>query len=104
MTDSLYYFLAVIIGGVMGYGFGKIQMLAQERYTRLQKSRGSKSGMTIIPGSLQRTSLFLLLLILIQIGLPALFAGNIQWLVSAGVLIGYGWTLLQKLRERIQSS
>ena len=92
--------VALIVGSIIGFGFGKIQLLAQQRYAKKQTSGALKSGMVIIPGSIQRTAIFLLALALIQIGLPFLFNGNIQWLVSAGILLGYGWTLLQQLRKR----
>ena len=99
-TNGLIYASAIIIGAIVGFAFGKIQHLAQQRYLKRQTAGNLKSGGNIIPGSMQRVALFLIVLVLIQIGLPVLFTGNIQWLVSAGVVLGYGWTLLQQLRKR----
>jgi hypothetical protein len=101
ISDGLVFFAALVTGGAAGYGFGKIQEYARERYAKKQNSGNLNSGLSVIPGSLQRTAGFLLVLVLIQAGLPFLFKGNIQWIVSAGVITGYGLTLMQQLRKRI---
>jgi len=32
------------------------------------------------------------------------FEGNLQWAVSAGIVVGYGFIFYQQLRRRINSS
>jgi hypothetical protein len=100
MSEGLVFFAALATGGAAGYGFGKIQEYARERYAKRQNKGSLNSGFSVIPGSLQRTAGFLLVLVLIQGVLPFLFEGNIQWIVSAGVVTGYGLTLMQQLRKR----
>ena len=90
----------VILGGVIGFVFGSIQKAALERHRKFQKEGDLKSGWAIIPGSMGRTALLLAILGAVQLACPMFFDGsNIQWMVSAGVVIGYGWTLLQQLRR-----
>jgi len=101
LKDSLIFIAALIIGGGAGYGFGKMQDIARARYNKRQSAGKLKSGLTVIPGSMQRTAVFLLLLVLLQLILPFLFEGNIQWIVSAGVVVGYGYTLAQQLKNRV---
>lgn len=100
LIDGLMYVGAVLIGSIIGFAFGKIQNIARERYLKRQENGNFRNGTVVIPGSMQRVAMFLIVLVLIQIAVPILFAGNIQWIVSAGVVLGYGWTLLQQLRER----
>ena len=90
----------VILGGVIGFVFGSIQNAALARHRKLQKEGDLKSGWAIMPGSMRRTAFLLVILGGVQLACPMFFDGsNIQWLVSAGVVIGYGWTLLQQLRH-----
>jgi len=90
----------VIIGGVIGFIFGSIQNAALERNRKLQKEGDLKSGWAIMPGSMGRTALLVAILGAVQLACPMFFDGsNIQWMVSAGVVVGYGWTLLQQLRR-----
>jgi hypothetical protein len=100
LKDSLVFIAALITGGAAGYGFGKMQDIARARYYKKQNAGKLKNSLTVIPGSMQRTAVFLLLLVLLQLILPFLFEGNIQWIVSAGVILGYGYTLLQQLKNR----
>jgi hypothetical protein len=90
----------LILGAVIGLGFGMIQNVALLRHKKLQHDGKLKSGWAIMPGSMQRTALLIIALAAVQIACPMLFEGdNMQWLVSAGVVVGYGWTLLQQLRQ-----
>jgi hypothetical protein len=90
----------IILGGVIGFIFGSIQNAALARHRKLQKEGDLKSGWSIMPGSMRRTAFLLAIFGAVQLACPMFFDGsNIQWLVSAGVVIGYGWTLLQQLRH-----
>ena len=104
LINGLIYFAAITVGVIVGFAFGKMQEIARERYLKKQKSGKLSSGAGIIPGSMQRIALFLVVLVLIQVGLPMLFEGNIQWMVSAGVIVGYGWTLLQQFKKKASYS
>jgi len=100
MLQTLLPITGVILGGVIGYIFGSIQNAALARHRKLQKEGSLKTGWAIMPGSMRRTAFLLIILAAIQLACPMFFDGsNIQWLVSAGVVIGYGWTLLQQLRR-----
>ncbi|HTR80712.1 MAG TPA: hypothetical protein VMM58_03710 [Bacteroidota bacterium] len=89
------------LGGVAGYAFGAFQTAARERNRRLQNGGQLKSNWLIMPGSMTRIALLLILLTSFQLIFPFLFAENgIQWVVSAGVIVGYGWTLLQQIKHR----
>lgn len=87
----------LIFGGAIGFGFGTIQNIAALR----NEKRQQHSGWRLMPGSMSRVAFLLLALALVQILMPMLFTGNVQWLVSTGVVISYGWTLYQKLRRRM---
>ena len=92
--------LAIIIGGIIGIFFGSIQNAALLRNKKLQENGKLKNGWLIMPGSFSRIAILLIVLIIIQIGIPVFFEGNFQWLVSAGILIGYGLTFVKKLKQR----
>ncbi len=92
--------LAFIAGGLIGLAFGAVQHIAKQRYeNRLQRGKFS-TGWLAMPGSFTRVAFLLLALVAIQIAWPILFAGNSQWMVSAGVVLGYGWMLLKEFRKR----
>lgn len=91
---------ALATGVVIGYLFGAIQNAALNRNKTLKETGKLKSGWAIMPGSFGRIAILLVVLVLVQAGLPMFFHDNIQWIVSAGLILGYGWTLLKKLRER----
>jgi hypothetical protein len=91
--------VGVAVGGAVGFSFGVIQRAALQRHQKREQSGTFKSGWTIMPGSMRRVALLFVLLALIQILLPAIFDGGMQWFVSGGVVIGYGATLLKQLRS-----
>ncbi len=91
---------AFLIGGIIGYLFGAIQNIALLRNKKLRESGKLKTGWLIMPGSFSRIATLMVLLVVVQIGLPVLFRGNIEWIVSAGLILGYGWTMVKRLRER----
>ena len=92
---------AVVSGAFIGYAFGLIQNIALRRHLRLEKQGKFKNAWSIIPGSGQRVAGLLLTLIAVQSICPLLFVDGIQWLVSAGVVLGYGWVLFHQLRKRL---
>ena len=93
--------LAVVAGGGIGLTFGMIQEAAQQRYERLQQRGKFNSGWAVMPGSMKRVAYLLIALALVQFFCPLLFANGIQWMVSAGVVAGYGYTLFRQFRQRM---
>ena len=87
-------------GTAIGYSFGLLQAVAFRHNENLQRSGKPMTGFNVLPGSGGRVVLLLLLLVLIQIICPMLFRDGIQWWVSGGVGLGYGWTLLRQLALR----
>jgi hypothetical protein len=92
--------LGLILGGTIGLGFGLIQAAAHRRHEKLQAGGEFKGGWAVVPGSMRRVAYLLIVLALVQIISPALFAGGSQWWVSAGVAGGYGGLLFWQLRQR----
>lgn len=91
---------AFIIGGGIGYLFGAIQNTALLKNKKRSEKGSLKTGWIIMPGSFSRVAVLLIVLVLVQLGLPMFFKGNIQWIVSAGLILGYGWTMVKRLRQR----
>ena len=85
---------------MIGLGFGAMQRAAQRRHERLQSEGKLDNGWAIMPGSMRRVAFLLLILAAIQVVCPMLFAGGTEWWVSGGLVAGYGWMLVQQLRER----
>jgi hypothetical protein len=94
---------ALTLGGILGYGFGYVQSVAQKRYMKRQRA-GELIGWSIVPGSMTRVAFLMAALLLVQIACPMLFEGQIQWIVSTGVVLGYGTMLYRQARERVDSS
>jgi len=97
----LYSILALLTGGAIGLLFGIIQNQALQKNKKLQKQGKLKRSSLIMPGSFTRIAVLLFVLALVQITCPIFFSGNIQWLVSAGILISYAFTLLKQLNNRL---
>jgi len=98
--ENLVQFGGLILGGAIGYAFGTVQNMALLRNKQDQERKIPRSGWTVLPGSMGRVAILLAILGLIQILCPLFFEGtSTQWLVSAGVMIGYGWTLVHQLRH-----
>lgn len=57
-----------------------------------------------MPGSGQRVAGLLLGLVAVQILCPLLFVDGTQWLVSGGLVVGYGWTLYVQMRQRLRAA
>ncbi len=104
MTNTLLTIAGFIVGGLIGLAFGAIQNFALHRNEKRQKEGQLKSGWMAMPGSMTRVAFLMIALVLVQIGMPMLFDGNLQWAVSAGVVVGYGILFYQQLRKRTRSS
>lgn len=102
--DLLRALVALAAGGVIGLGFGTIQQAAQRRHEKLEREGRLSSGWAIMPGSGRRVAYLLIALALVQFVCPVLFTDGVQWWVSAGLLAGYGWLLLQQLRRRVRAA
>jgi hypothetical protein len=95
--------LGVAAGAMIGYAFGLLQAVALRRHEQQQQNGTLKSGWSLMPGSGARVAYLLAALALVQFVCPLLFVAGTQWLVSAGVLLGYGWTLFLQLRRRLKA-
>jgi purine-cytosine permease-like protein len=100
MVTLLLWAVGLVLGGVVGLAFGAIQNAAARKYKERQRIGALGSGWTIMPGSMTRVAFLLIVLALIQFCCPLLFKNDIQWLVSAGVILGYGWTLFSQFRHK----
>ena len=105
MKTQLFSFLlplgALILGSVIGLAFGSIQNAAMLRNKKLEQSGRLASGWSIMPGSMRRVAFLMMALAIVQVACPFFFHNDIiQWVVSAGVALGYGWTLLYQVRMR----
>jgi len=92
--------MAGILGVIIGYGFGYLQSAAQKRNEKRERS-GKFTAWVMIPGSMARIVYLMVALVVIQVVCPMLFDGEMQWIVSAGVVIGYGIMLYKQLIEKI---
>jgi hypothetical protein len=100
MVESLLIIAALAVGGAIGFWFGTIQNAALKRNKKKYESGQLKSGLFIMPGSMNRIATLLIILVVIQLAIPQFFHGNIQWILSAGIILGYGWTFVKQLRNR----
>jgi hypothetical protein len=95
---------AGILGGVVGFGFGLVQREAQIRNQKRQQGGALNSGWAVMPGSMTRVAFLMVALLVVQVGCPMLFEGDFQWIVSLGVVLGYGSILYQQIRERVKTA
>ncbi|HEY6952704.1 MAG TPA: hypothetical protein VI758_09870 [Bacteroidota bacterium] len=92
---------AVVLGSAIGLAFGMVQNAARVRNKNRGRSGDLSSGWALMPGSMRRVAFLMMALLLVQIACPFFFRDDsVQWMVSAGVLLGYGWTLFQQYRQR----
>ncbi len=90
---------AVIFGIGIGVVFGTLQHKALLRDQAQQANKGHKRRRLVIPSSFRRIFYLVMLLMVIQYVAPMLFKNaSIQWILTAGIIIGYGWTLVRRLR------
>ncbi len=91
---------ALVAGGIIGTAFGWMQEAARRRNERLQQTGKLKSAWMVMPGSGARVFYLLIVLVLVQVFCPLLFAKNAKWWVFAGIALGYGARLFQQMRQR----
>lgn len=103
MTNIFISITGLVVGGIIGIAFGAIQNAASLRNEKSQQAGKLKSGWAIMPGSMRRVAFLMIALVLVQIGMPILFDGIIQWMVSAGLVLGYGWRLYIEFRRKVQT-
>jgi hypothetical protein len=94
---------AALAGWVIGLAFGMIQDNARRKHERLQSEGKFKTGWAATPGSLRRVAALLAVLALVQFVFPMLFNSGwaAPWCLSAGIVLGYGSTLLRQLRGKL---
>lgn len=95
--------IGLAAGGVIGLAFGTLQQAALRHNERRQQTGGLKNGWSLMPGAGARVAYLLIALALVQLVCPLLFADGAQWIVSGGVVFGYGWTLFRQLRQRLKA-
>lgn len=95
---------ALAVGGCIGYAFGVLQQVALRRHEERQRTGQLKNGWSLIPGAGARVAYLVITLALIQLVCPLFFADQVQWFVSGGVVLGYGWTLFQQLRLKLKQA
>src|SRR4051812_21315407 len=95
---------ALIVGAMIGYGFGLVQDAARRRHEKREQEGEFKSGWAVMPGSGARVAYLLITLVAIQLICPLLFKDGVQWWVSGGVVAGYGVVLFRQLRQRISGN
>ena len=97
LFDLLRHTSALCAGGLIGWGFGLLQAAAHRQNQEKADTGRVKSIWRLMPGSGQRVAYLLLTLVLVQYVCPLLFADGTQWWVSGGLLLGYGYTLTQRI-------
>lgn len=93
--------VGLLAGGIIGLGFGTLQQAALRHNERRQQNRGLQSGWSLMPAAGARVAYLLIALALIQLICPLLFTDGAQWVVSAGVTLGYGYLLWRDLRRKM---
>ena len=103
LIDLLRDLAAILAGLGIGYCFGLLQRAALRRNEQREQSGQLGNGWSLMPGSGARVAYLLITLALVQLVCPLFFVAGTQWLVSAGLLGGYGWLLTAQLRLRLKS-
>ena len=102
-TEILRTAVGLGAGAVIGYAFGLLQNAALRRNEKLAQTGELKSGWNLMPGSGVRVAYLLIALVLVQVICPLIFVGGTQWVVSAGLIFGYGWMLAVQMRQRLKT-
>ncbi len=100
--EGTLFAVALSLGGVLGSLFGELQAAALARNRKLKDAGKLRNGWLVMPGSFGRVAAFLVFLMLVQVLLPFVFAGEAKWLVSLGIIFGYGWTHLKKVKKHAE--
>ena len=104
LTEILRTIVGLGAGSLIGYAFGLLQNAALRHHQQLEQSGKLKSAWSLMPGSGARVAYLLTALALVQLICPLIFEGGTQWVVSGGVVFGYGWMLLIQLRLRLKAA
>ena len=89
-----------ILGIAIGCGFGLLQDSRFALHKSLGKIDKLASSWAGLPGPSARSIFLLVMLTLFQATFTLIFGNNgIQWIVSAGVVLGYAGTLVQQIRQ-----
>jgi hypothetical protein len=99
--EMLQAITALIVGGIIGLGFGKVQDAARRHNEKRQAEGKLNTGWSVMPGSGARVGYLLIALVLVQLVCPLLFKDGIQWWVSGGLCLGYGLMLFLQLRAKL---
>ena len=90
-----------ILGIFISCGFGLIQDSAFVFHRRLSRIDNLANNWAGLSGSSARSMFLLEMLTLFHVAWSIIFGNNgIRWLVSAGVVLGYAWTLVQQSRQK----
>ena len=101
LTNMLASIMAVLVGGIIGAGFGMVQNAARRKNEEKQRKGELNSGWAVMPGSGTRVAYFLVVLLAVQLICLLLFRNGTQWWVTGGVGIGYGVMLALQIRQRL---
>ena len=104
LFDLVRDLVGIAAGGVIGLAFGLLQSAALRHHAELEQNGKLKNGWSLLPGAGARVAYLLVALALVQIVCPLLFTDGGQWIVSGGVVLGYGWTLFRQLRQRLKAT
>ena len=104
LTEILRTTVGLGAGALIGYAFGLLQNAALLRNEKRAQSGEINSGWNLMPGSGVRVAYLLIALLIVQLVCPLIFVGNTQWVVSAGLVVGYGWMLVVQLRHRLKAA
>ena len=103
-TDLFRILVGLLAGGVIGLGFGTLQNAALRLNEQRQSDGRLRNGWSLMPAAGARVAYLLIALALIQLVCPLLFVDGTQWIVSAGLVFGYGWTLFRQLQLRLKTA
>jgi hypothetical protein len=104
MTNLILSLAGLVVGALVGLAFGAIQNAAALRNEKRQEAGKLGTGWAVMPGSFRRVAFLMVALALVQIGMPMLFTAESQWMVSAGVVLGYGFMLFLQFRRRVNNT
>ena len=89
-------------GGIIGLAFGTLQQIALRRDASAAAT--PSAGWALRPNAGVRLLFLIAALGLIRLACPMLFADGARWIVSVGVLFGYGSMLAGQLRRRLRAA